>query len=74
MYTSGVEEKLSCIQRTACEDPKTASEYAVAAKMVYRVHKTLGLQSSPKYEHVLNAMEDAKSHALRGGDCAVYNW
>ena len=29
---------------------------------------------SPKYETVLNALEDAKSHSLRGGDCAVYNW
>merc|ERR1719323_2284575 len=28
MYTAGSEDKLSCIQRTACEDPKTASEYA----------------------------------------------
>jgi len=23
---------------------------------------------------VLNALEDAKSHSLQGGDCAVYNW
>jgi hypothetical protein len=29
---------------------------------------------SPKYEAVLNALEDAKSHSLQGGDCAVYNW
>ena len=42
MFTSGAEEKLSCIQRTACEDPKTASEYATAAKMVYKVHKMVG--------------------------------
>ena len=42
MYTSGAEEKLSCIQRTACEDPKTASEYSTAAKMVYKLHKMLG--------------------------------
>ena len=42
MYTSGAEEKLSCIQRTACEDPKTASEYATSAKMVYKVHKMVG--------------------------------
>ena len=42
MFTSGDEAKLSCIQRTACEDPKTASEYATAAKMVYKVHKMLG--------------------------------
>merc|ERR1712021_94720 len=69
MYTSGADEKLSCIQRTACEDPKTASEYATAAKMVYKVHKMVGLNFSPKYETVLNALEDAKSHSLRGGDC-----
>ena len=74
MYTSGAEEKLSCIQRTACEDPKTASEYATAAKMVYKVHKMVGLNFSPKYETVLNALEDAKSHSLRGGDCTVYAW
>ena len=42
MYTAGDVDKLSCIQRTACEDPKTASEYATAAKMVYKVHKMLG--------------------------------
>merc|ERR1712050_279684 len=54
MYTSGAEEKLSCIQRTACEDPK----------MVYKVHKMVGINFSPKYEAVLNALEDAKSHSL----------
>jgi len=74
MYTSGAEEKLSCIQRTACEDPKTASEYSTAAKMVYKLHKMLGMDFNPKYETVLNALEDAKSHSLRGGDCAVYQW
>jgi len=74
MYTSGAEEKLSCIQRTACEDPKTASEYGTAAKMVYKVHKLIGLNFSSKYETVLNAMEDAKAHSLAGGDCSVYSW
>merc|ERR1712036_176356 len=74
MYTSGADEKLTCIQRTACEDPKTASEYTTAAKMVYKLHKMLGMDFNPKYETVLNALEDAKSHSLRGGDCAVYNW
>jgi hypothetical protein len=74
MYTSGSEEKLTCLQRTACEDPKTASDYSTAAKMVYKLHKMLGLNFSPKYETVLNAIEDAKSHSLRGGDCAIYPW
>jgi hypothetical protein len=41
MYTSGEESKLSCIQRTACADPKTAAEYVTAAKMWYKVHKLL---------------------------------
>jgi len=74
LYTSGAEEKLSCIQRTACEDPKTASEYATAAKMVHKVHKMVGVNFSSKYETVLNALEDAKNHSLRGGDCTVYAW
>ena len=74
MYTSGAEEKLSCLQRTACEDPKTAFEYGTAAKMVYKVHKMVGLDFNPKYETILNAIEDARKYSLRGGDCAVYNW
>ncbi len=41
MYTSGEDSKLSCIQRTACDDPKTAAEYVTAAKMWYKVHKLL---------------------------------
>merc|ERR1711992_394366 len=39
MFTSGAEEKLDCIQRTACEDPYLASDYLTAAKMLYKVHK-----------------------------------
>ena len=74
LYTSGAEEKLSCIQRTACEDPKTASEYATAAKMVHKVHNMVGVNFGSKYETVLNALEDAKSHSLHGGDCTVYAW
>ena len=27
-----------------------------------------------KYETVLNALEDAKNHALNKGDCSVYEW
>ena len=27
-----------------------------------------------KYETVLNALEDAKTHAVNGGDCSVYQW
>jgi hypothetical protein len=27
-----------------------------------------------KYETVLNALEDAKTHAVNGGDCSIYQW
>ena len=27
-----------------------------------------------KYETVLNALEDAKTHAINGGDCSIYKW
>lgn len=74
MYTAGDDSKLSCIQKTACVDPKTAADYATAAKMWYKVHKLLNIPFAPKYETVLNALEDAKSHTLNGGDCNIYSW
>ena len=74
MYTSGDEEKLSCVQRTACEDPKTASEYVAAAEIVYKIQKLVGIDFSKEYEIVLNALEDAKSHGLQQGECSIYAW
>ena len=41
MYTSGAEEKLGCVMRTACEDPYLASDYLTAAKMWYKMHKLM---------------------------------
>ena len=41
MYTAGDIEKLSCVQRSACEDPKTATDYLTAAKMWYKMHKMM---------------------------------
>lgn len=38
-FTSGQLEKLSCVQRNACEDPKTASQYLTAAKMWHKLNK-----------------------------------
>lgn len=74
MYTAGDDSKLSCIQKSACYDPKTAAEYSLAAKMFYKIHKLLNVDFDPKYEVVLNALEDAKEHALNGGDCSAYSW
>ena len=41
MYTSGAEEKLDCVRRTACEDPYQATDYITAAKMWYKMHKLM---------------------------------
>ena len=37
-YMSGNEAKYDCIRRSACEDPKTGSDYLNAAKMWYKMH------------------------------------
>ena len=42
MYMSGADEKLSCIERTACEDPYLAKDYLTAAKMIYKGYKLVG--------------------------------
>jgi hypothetical protein len=44
------------------------------AVLVHKVHNMVGVNFSSKYETVLNALEDAKSHSLHGGDCNVYAW
>ena len=42
MFMSGAEEKLSCIERTACEDPYLATDYLTASKMIYKGYKIVG--------------------------------
>lgn len=41
MYTSGNMDKLSCMKRTACEDPNTASKYLAAGKLWHKMHKMM---------------------------------
>lgn len=74
MFTAGADDKLRCIQKAACKDPKTASQYTTAGKMMYKLHQMFDMPFSPKYEAVLNAVEDAKQHSIGGGDCSVYQW
>jgi len=75
MYTSGLEDKLGCIQHAACNDVNSAKQYHSAGKMLYNVHKVLGLESFPeKYERVLNALSEATEYSQQGGDCSAYQW
>merc|ERR1711994_825550 len=68
MYASGDDSMLPCIQKTACQDPKTAQQYNTAAKFAYKYFKTMGLNFGPRHEIVINALDDSQAHALAGGD------
>jgi len=74
MYTSGAPEKLSCIQRSACQDVQAAKDYYTAGKMWYNMHKILNVPFPEEYKMVLNAVEEASEYGKLGGDCAAYKW
>jgi len=74
MHMAGDESKLNCIKKTACAEPTVAAQYATASKMMYKVFKLLNVDIDNKYIDVLTAVEEAKNEALKGGNCAKYNW
>jgi hypothetical protein len=75
MFMSGAEEKLSCIERTACEDPYLATDYLTASKMIYKGYKIVGMHIADKYATVMNAVNDALEYGKTGADCsAKYHW
>merc|ERR1739838_124678 len=75
MFMSGAEEKLSCIERTACEDPYLATDYLTAAKMLYKVHKILGIEFEERYSKTMFAIQEAAEFGKSGVECAgAYKW
>jgi len=74
MYTSGAEDKLSCMQRTACNDISAAKKYYQAGKMWYSMHLALGLPFPEKYMTALNAIKVASDHGAEGGNCSAFQW
>jgi len=77
MFTSGAEEKLDCIKRTACEDPYLASDYLTAAKMWYKMHKLMKsvIPFDEKYAKVMYAVKESADFGKTGADCsAEYPW
>jgi len=74
MFTSGMEDKLSCLERTACNDIVVAKQYYSAGKMWYNMHQTLGMEFPSKYMTALNAIKAAADHGETGGNCAKYQW
>jgi len=78
MYTSGAEEKLDCLKRTACEDPYVVSDYLTAAKVWYNLSKLPMFSFIPfeeKYTTIFNAMTEASEYGKQGSECSArFNW
>lgn len=75
MFMSGAEEKLSCIERTACEDPYLATDYLTASKMIYKGYKLVGMRFDDKYATVMNAVNEALEYGKTGMECSQkYHW
>lgn len=74
MYTAGVESKLECIKKVACEDRATAYSYRQAAKIAHGLGKYINMDMSARHENVLKAIDSAIEHSENGGDCNVYQF
>merc|ERR1712126_549176 len=75
LLTGGDEEKLSCVQRSACESPISAADYLQAAKMWYKMHKlTKAIPFEEKYQSIMVSVNDATEHGNDGNSCERYAW
>merc|ERR1712226_1256441 len=75
MYTSGAYEKLDCVKRSACEDPKTAKDYLQGAKMWMKLHQLMKVVPfEERYYDIMTHVQEAVDVAAAGGDCSVYHW
>jgi hypothetical protein len=75
MYTSGAYEKLDCIKRSACEDPKTAKDYLQGAKMWMKLHQLMKVVPfEERYYDIMTHVQEAVDVSAAGGDCSVYHW
>jgi len=75
LLTGGDEEKLSCVQRAACESPISAGNYLTAAKLWYKMHKIIKVVPfQEKYQTIMVSVNDAMEHANTGASCEKYDW
>jgi len=75
LLTGGDEEKLSCVQRAACESPISASNYLQAAKMWYKMHKLIkAIPFEEKYQSIMVSVNEAMEHGNTGNTCEKYVW
>lgn len=74
-FTSGDLDKMSCVQRAACEDPKTATDYLTAGKMWHKLNKLMRVVPfNREYYDIMTSVQEAVDHSLAGGACNKYSW
>lgn len=75
MFTAGDLDKITCVQRSACEDPKNAQDYLTAAKMWHKLNSLMKIVPfNREYYDIMTAVQGAVDHSVKGGDCKVYPW
>jgi len=75
LYTSGDESKLDCLARSACESPISATNFNMAAKMWYKMHKLIqAVPFQDKYITIMDTISQAASAGQNGEQCDKYNW
>jgi len=77
LYTSGEDEKLDCIARSACESPVSAGKFSQAAKLWYKMHTIMSsmVPFQEKYVTILSTIDEAKEYGSSNLDCsAKYSW
>merc|ERR1711962_843438 len=75
LYTSGEQDRLSCVQRSACEEPSSAKELLAAAKLWRKMHSVIqAVPYSSSYSRVVEAVQTAARTGENREDCSVYAW
>jgi len=75
LLTGGDEDKLSCVQRAACESPISAGNYLQAAKMWYKMHKIIKvIPFQEKYQNIMVSVNEAMEHGQTESTCEKYIW
>jgi len=75
LFTSGDPEKISCVQRSACESPQSAKDLLSAAKMWKKMHAIINaVPYSDKYTELVEAVYSAVRVGEEGDNCAQFAW
>merc|ERR1712168_373790 len=75
LYTAGETDKLSCMQRAACENPTMADNCLSAAKLWYKMHKIINVVPfDSDMKPIMVHVNDAKETGMNGESCDAFQW